>query len=327
MAAFVFDGVEYVAQDGESVLDCLLREGVDITNSCRSGICHSCLLKSSSKLESASQKGLSTPKKEAGYFLSCQQKAYPGIEVHRLDTSTLFIDAKITSQKRISDSVVIVEAQTSSDYPFRAGQFTNIIRADGTCRSYSIASQTGSKTLEFHVRKVPGGELSGWLYDSDLINESIKLSEPLGECCLTTDMQGKDLLLIGVGTGLAPLYGVLKDSLAEQKMGTINLLHGGLSIESLYLVDSLKSLEQEHEFFNYHPVFLKGEEREGFRKGDLVELIKNFEFDKANTVVMICGDPQLVKSLKQTIFLSGVPSKNILSDPFVSHAGDGKKNS
>lgn len=325
MTTFVFEGSEFNAQEGETVLDCLLREGEKVTNSCKSGICHSCLLKTNSKLDDISQKGLSTSKKDAGFFLSCQQKAQSGLEVFRPDTSVLNTDGKITSQERISDSVVILEIETSSEYSFKAGQFTNIIREDGTCRSYSIASQTGSNTLEFHIRKVPGGELSGWLYDNDLINEPVKLSEPLGECCLTNDMEGKDLLLIGVGTGLAPLYGVLKDSIADRKMGTINLLHGGLTVESLYLVDSLKSLEHEHDFFSYHPVFLKGDEKEGFRKGDLVDLIKKFDFDKSNTTVMICGDPQLVKNLKQEVFLAGVPSKNILSDPFISHSTNGKK--
>lgn len=324
MSTLTFENKAFKAEDGETVLECLLREGVSVTNSCRNGICHSCLLKSTSQLDEISQKGLSTSKKNAGLFLSCQQKISSSLEVFRPDTSTLFTEAQITAQQRISDSVVILTVKTSGDYPFKAGQFTNIIRKDGVCRSYSIASQTGSDELEFHIRKVPGGQLSNWLYDSNLTNEPIQLSEALGECSLSPEIEGKDLLLIGVGTGLAPLYGVLKDCLLERKMGKVNLLQGGLTVESLYLVEELKEIESEYDFFSYYPVFLMGDEKEGFKKDDLVSLVKTFDFDKSNTIVMICGDPQLVKSLKQEVFMAGVSSKNILSDPFVSHTSNGK---
>lgn len=323
MSTFTFEGREFVSKEGETVLDCLLREGIAVTNSCRNGICHSCLLKTTTKLDGRSQKGLSTIKKESGYFLSCQQEVTSDLEIFRPDTSTLLAEGEIVFQERISDSVVMLKIKTSQDYLYKAGQFTNIIRDDGLCRSYSIASQSGSSELEFHVRKVPNGIISSWLYDEDLINERVKLSEPLGECCLSSEMDGKDLLLIGVGTGLAPLYGVIKDSVLSQKFGKINLLHGSLAFEGLYLIEDLRAIEKESNFFKYYPVFLKGDDREGFVKGDIVEFVKNFDYDKSKTIVMVCGDPQLVKNLKQTVFLAGVPSKNILSDPFVSSGTNG----
>lgn len=324
MSSFLFEGNEYQANEGESVLDCLLRVGVQVTNSCRNGICHSCLLKTTSLLDGRSQKGLSPSKRDSGFFLSCQQEVCAGLEVYRPDTSALLTEAKIISQERISDSVVIIRVKTLQEYPFKAGQFTNLIRSDGICRSYSIASQTGSLELEFHIRKVPNGIMSNWLYDEDLVNEKIMLSEPLGDCCLSGELEGMDLLLIGVGTGLAPLYGVLKDSISLLKMGKISLVHGSLTVDGLYFVETLKNIEIEKSFFNYYPVFLKGDEIDGFFKGDIVEFAKKIDFDKNKTIVMVCGDPQLVKNIKQAIFLTGVPSKNIFSDPFVSPTSNGK---
>jgi NAD(P)H-flavin reductase/ferredoxin len=322
MDTFYFEGTQFTALKDETVLDCLLRKGVKVTNSCKSGICHSCILKSTSSLDDISQKGLSSSKKEAGFFLSCQQKVAPDLEVFMPDSSTLLAEGEITSQERVTESVVVLKIQTLKKFSFKAGQFTNIIREDGVCRSYSIASQTGDQELEFHIRKVPDGVLSNWLYDEELIGKKIQLSEPLGECCLNDEMDGQDLLLIGVGTGLAPLFGVLKDSISSGKMGAIKLFHGGLTADSLYMVENLKAIDHKFDFFSYHPVFLKGEDKEGFLKGNLVDLIKNLNFDKKNTIVMICGDPLLVKNIKQSVFLSGVPSKSILSDPFVSHSSN-----
>lgn len=318
MAKIIFENKTYETNAQESVLDCLIRGGEKITNSCKSGICQSCVLKSKSSLSGKSQKGLSESKKRAGLFLSCQEVPSFDLEVHSPDVSTIVIEAKIVDQKIVSDSVVILKVSPKQKIDFRAGQFVNLIRSDGLCRSYSIASATGESELEFHIRRVPDGKMSNWFFNENLTGQCIKISDPLGECYLTDDMNQRDLLLVGVGTGLAPLYGVVKDCINQGRERRVSLYHGGLNLESLYFVDDLKDLSQKNDFFSYQPVYLKGEARDGFLQGDLVQLIKNLEYDKLNTTVMVCGDPMLVKKLKQEIFLSGVSSKNILSDPFIS---------
>lgn len=318
MPTIQYEGNSYNVFDGETVLDCLIRNGEKITHSCRSGVCHSCILKTKSNICSISQKGLNKAKIESGLFLSCQQPADKDLEVFKPDTSMLLTQATVISQDRISDTVAIVKIKTDDIFAFKAGQFINLIRHDGVCRSYSIASQTGSDTIELHIRKITDGKMSAWLYEEDLIGEKIQVSEALGECYLTDDMADKNLLLIGVGTGLAPLYGVLQDCIKNKSFQSVTLFQGSLNFEGLYLVESLKNIESNHDFFSYIPVYLRGEKRHGFEVGNLVEIIRDHKYCSSNTIVMICGDPFLVKELKQTVFMSGVPSKNILSDPFVT---------
>lgn len=313
-----YEDNEYEINKDESVLDCLLRHGVRVTNSCRSGICQSCLLKSQSIIDPLSQKGLSTSKKESGYFLSCQQKATNGLKVFKPDTSALIKYALITYQEKLNDSVVLIKLKPLEEYYFRAGQYVNLIRRDGVCRPYSIASHTGSDELELHIRKIPGGTMSSWLFDETLLNEKIQISESIGDCYLSSDIENKNLLLVGIGTGLAPLFGVIRDRLHSTTMSSrVTLFHGGLTFESLYMVEQLKMIEKENEFFTYHPVFLNGEVKQGFTQGNIVELINSYKYDILNTVVIVCGDPVLVKKIKQTVFLNGVPSKYILSDQFI----------
>lgn len=318
MTLITFENKSYQVNENESVLDCLLRNGEAITNSCRNGICQSCLMKSASTISTASQKGLSEAKKRSGLFLSCQEFPTSDIEILKANSSIMSFDATITSQKIISDSVVIIKVMPEDNFDYKAGQFVNLLRADGLCRSYSIANKTGDKELEFHIRKVPNGQMSSWLYDEKLSGEKIKISDPLGECYLTDFMHEKDLLLIGVGTGLAPLYGIALDCVQSNRERKVNLFHGGLSFNSLYYIEKLQEIECNNDFFTYQPVYLEGDVKEGFIQGDLIKIIKDFDYDKNNTIVIICGDSQLTKKLKQEIFLSGVPSINILSDEFVS---------
>lgn len=324
MTKITFENKTFETNGNESVLDCLVRSGENITNSCRSGICQSCILKSTSNLSGESQKGLSEAKKRAGLFLSCQEVPKSDLEVFSPDTSTFLIEAKVIEQRIVSDSVVVLKIAPVQELDYKAGQFVNLIRSDGLCRSYSIASKTGEKELEFHIRKVPDGRMSSWFFDEKLEGETIEISDPLGECYLSDEMNEKDLLLVGVGTGLAPLYGVVQDCIQLGRNRKVSLFHGGLNFESLYFVDELQDLSQKNDFFTYQPVYLKGDAREGFMQGDLVQLIKELDYDKSNTVVMVCGDPFLVKKLKQEIFLSGVSSKNILSDPFISPTNNEK---
>ena len=308
-----FDGIE-----SETILDCLIRNNQVVPNSCRSGVCQSCMLKTNSTPDLSSQKGLSPAKRESGLFLSCQQKLNKDFEVFKPNESSTMVEGEIISQHRISSSVVLVNIKVDVDFPYYAGQFVNIFRDDGLCRSYSLASLSNDKILQIHVRKVLNGEMSSWLYNSELIGKKIKISGPIGECYLNQDMFNDDLLLLGVGTGLAPLFGIIQDAISKGFEKKITLFHGGLTCEGLYLIENLKVLEEQNKQFSYHPVYLNGEERDGFIKGNITEILKEFSMDKLNTTVIVCGDPEMVKRIKQAVFMKGVPSKKILSDSFIA---------
>ena len=312
----IFEGI-----DSETVLDCLVRNGQIIPNSCRGGICQSCTLKTTSGADAIAQKGLSASKIESGLFLSCQQKLNKDFDVTKSAESNKHVVGEIIAQERVSPTVVILTIRLASVLHYRAGQFVNIIRDDNLSRSYSLASQSNNQIIKIHVRKVPQGEMSNWLYDTNLLGKTVKVNGPIGECYLTEEMFNDDLLLLGVGTGLAPLVGIITDALAKGFKNKITLFHAGLSFESLYMVEELKILEAQFEEFSYHPVFLKGDERKGFLKGDMTEILKNSFIDKFNTTVMVCGDPEMVKKIKQTIFLKGVSSRKILSDSFIASRG------
>ncbi|MFO7594098.1 MAG: 2Fe-2S iron-sulfur cluster-binding protein [Pseudomonadota bacterium] len=62
----------YQCRSDETVLDAMLRQGVELSFSCRHGICHVCLHRAESgRLPPESQKGLDAAQQEAGFFLPC----------------------------------------------------------------------------------------------------------------------------------------------------------------------------------------------------------------------------------------------------------------
>jgi ferredoxin/truncated hemoglobin YjbI len=68
-----YQGKSYQCRDDETVLDAMLRQGVDFPFSCRSGVCHICLHRAESgRLPPEAQKGLDATQQEEGLFLPCR---------------------------------------------------------------------------------------------------------------------------------------------------------------------------------------------------------------------------------------------------------------
>jgi CDP-4-dehydro-6-deoxyglucose reductase, E3 len=127
--------------------------------------------------------------------------------------------------------------------------------------------------------------------------------------------------LAGAGTGLAPLYGIARDALANGHRGPVWLFHGAIDVAGLYLVDELRALSLRHPNLNYVRTVLRGEG--GDNAPDLGQLdacilgkLPNLKGWKG----YICGDPAIVSLLRKKFFLAGMSSKAIHADAFLPSA-------
>src|SRR4051794_22274265 len=82
MPSINYEGRCYSALENESVLDTLLRNNVPVTNSCRAGVCGSCMLRAAGGVVPArAQSGLKETLKANGYFLSCLCRPESDLEI------------------------------------------------------------------------------------------------------------------------------------------------------------------------------------------------------------------------------------------------------
>ena len=151
------------------------------------------------------------------------------------------LGATITSLELLSPDVLRARIRCDAPISFRPGQYVTIMRED-LARSYSIASLPEEGELELHVRRISGGKMSGWLHDEASAGERVTVLGPSGECFYVPGKEDQPMLLVGTGTGLAPLYGILRDALRQGHRGPIHLFHGALHKGGLYLVDELRRL-------------------------------------------------------------------------------------
>lgn len=123
-----------------------------------------------------------------------------------------------------------------------------------------------------------------------------------------------------VGTGLAPLYGVLRDALSRGHTGEIYLYHGSALKAGLYLVEQLRELTSSYENFNYYPCLSNDDSQKGCLHGRADEIALKEHKNLADYKIYLCGHPDMVKDAKKKAYLQMADLANIYSDPFVSAA-------
>jgi len=314
-----FEGKGYHCKEGETVLESLTRHGVLIPSSCQSGVCQTCITKAVKGTPSvASQQGLKDTLADQNYFLACICKPEEDMELSVADVAEKKVSASIIEKTLLNESVIRIRLKTEQPLDYIAGQFMNVMHPEtGVTRSYSLASLPREDFLELHIKRVPDGRVSGYFHDDAKLGDQLSLMGPAGDCFYTDRDLDQPLLLVGVGTGLAPLYGILRDALARGHRGKIHLFHASLAVQGLYYMDELYALADENEQVQYTPCVLHGEAPRDGEQGDLQQVLKKSHPDLKGWRVYVCGDPAIVNGLKQTCFMSGAKMTDIYSDPFV----------
>jgi NAD(P)H-flavin reductase/ferredoxin len=315
--------------DGETVLEALERQGVAVPNSCRAGVCQSCLMRATAGAPPAeSQKGLKDALRAGGYFLACVCRPTADLTVQPAGDAARRARAVVRRVEKLSRDVARVVLACDGPFDYFPGQFVNLVRpADGLTRSYSLAGlrperpEDPQDLMELHVRRVNGGAMSTWLHEQARPGDDVELRGPHGDCFYVPGRPGQPILLAGTGSGLAPLYAIARDALRQGHAGPIRLYHGALEAAGLYLVDELLDLSRRHDNFTYVRCLVSGEDAPGVRVGPLDMTVLNDAVPAggkfAGWRVFLCGNPELVNGLRKKIFLAGASMKEIYSDAFV----------
>jgi phenol hydroxylase P5 protein len=140
---------------------------------------------------------------------------------------------------------------------FNPGQYVTIeVPGTGATRTYSMANPPGEPNrLELQIRRTPGGlGTDGWIFKSLAAGDTIRLSGPYGRFFLR-EARTEPMILIGGGTGLAPLKSILRHVLETGLPQRLYLYQGARTQADLYDVEFFRTLEEEHDGqFTYRPV-------------------------------------------------------------------------
>jgi len=312
----------YPCETGETVLDALTKGGASVPSSCRTGVCQTCLLRATEGVPPGpSQAGLKETLRAQNYFLACQCIPDTALRVELPSADVGKIDAEILALTPLSKDTLAVTLQSADIGDYHAGQFINVFKDERISRSYSLASAPGvDPHLTLHVRRIDHGKVSGWIHDMLKVGHTIPISRPIGDSFYVPSDLDQPLLLLGTGSGLAPLYGIVRAALHHGHRGVIRLYHGSRDRHGLYLMEELRALAKEHHSFRYEPCVSQETADDRVRAGRVLDVALQDLPTVSGMRAYLCGHPDMVRSAKKRLYLSGAALKDIYADAFIRSA-------
>lgn len=127
---------------------------------------------------------------------------------------------------------------------FRAGQYVDVrlTAPDGYAaqRSYSVASAPELDGLyELVVERLEDGEVSPFLHDVARVADAIEIRGPFGGHFVWGPQDGGPLLLVGGGSGVAPLMSILRHRAAVSGAVRVILLHAARTWDDVIFREEL----------------------------------------------------------------------------------------
>jgi ferredoxin--NADP+ reductase len=238
-----------------------------------------------------------------------------------------FNQESVLSVHHWTDNLFSFTTTRDPSFRFRNGEFVMIgleIGDKSLVRAYSVASANYEPNLEFFSIKVPDGPLTSRLQHLREGDQIIVGRKATGTLVIDNLTNGRNLYLIGTGTGLAPFLSVIKDPETYDRFEKIVLLHGCRRVAQLAYGELItEKLPQDdligeliREQLIYYPTVTRDPFRNRGRITNLITSGKLFsdislpDLDPAKDRVMICGSPALLADTKSLLIEKGFEEGN-----------------
>ena len=259
-------GQSYTAEGDETVLAAALRAGLNLPHSCKGGHCASCrarILGGDVGYEGGeTPPGITAEEVRDGYALLCQARALTDLRVETRevrpapDVEVKSLPCRIERMERVAEDVMAVFLRLPSveELHYRPGQYLDVMLSEGRRRSFSIASAPADgRHLELHVRRASTSGFTAQLFDSLRAGALLRIEGPLGQLWLRTESP-RPPLMVGGGTGYAPLRAMLRQLVAAGDRRQVTLYWGVRDRAGLYEHEWLLGLARDRPGFSYRPV-------------------------------------------------------------------------
>ena len=318
-------------EPGESVLDAALRAHINLPHSCKGGNCGSCraqLVAGEIHYPRGRPLALSDEEVAHGYVLLCQARARSDLIVeardvrHLIDVEIKSLPCRVERMQLLAPDVMalFLRLPAVEDFVFRAGQYLDIMLPDGRRRSFSIASPPHDASfLELHVRRAARGEFTARVFGGMKRGELLRIEGALGQFVYREPGDPAALeLLIGGGTGFAPLKSLLRHVLETGRQRPLHLYWGARHALDLYEHDWVRERVARFPQFRYTPVLSEPSANEAgrFRTGFVHEAVVADYPDLSQADVYAAGPPAMIKAVVETLPAHGLNRERLYFDSF-----------
>ncbi|BBH47867.1 iron-sulfur-binding ferredoxin reductase [Pseudomonas sp. KU43P] len=292
---------------GSNLLDALNEAGLNVPYSCRAGSCHACLVHClDGQPADALPEALALEKHAQGWRLACQCRVVSDLRVAVFDPLQDGIAAQVCGLDGYGD-VLRLRLRPERALRYQAGQ--HLVLWNGTvARPYSLASLPGEDDfLEFHIDCRRPGAFCDKARGLQ-VGDTLRLGELRGGALhYDQDWQERPLWLLAAGTGLAPLWGILREALRQQHRGPIRVLHVA---RDHYLAIDLAELAQAFPALSIDMI----------DSADVEQSLSALQLQSRQTLALVCGAPDTVERFARRLYIVGLPRNQLFADVFSAHA-------
>lgn len=184
-----------------------------------------------------------------------------------------------------------------NDFSFRCGQCAMLSVFGRGESMISISSSPLVKDcLQFSILKM--GRVTSALHEMER-GDIIGIRGPYGNGFPIEDWKGKNLIFIGGGIGLAPIWSVLQTALSKkEEYGDLMLIYGARTSLDLVFKDELQELKEKM------PVHLSIDvEEPGWKEfvGFVPQNVTDKKPSPKNSITITCGPPIMIKFVIQAL--------------------------
>lgn len=211
---------------------------------------------------------------------------------------------------------------------YQAGQYiTLILRINGRkyARPYSFSSSPSvDSALEVTVKRVPNGIVSNYINTELKVGDVVEVLEPMGDFICESSNPTHPIFLWGVGSGITPLFSIIKEVLHNQSDTEIHLIYGNKNQESTIFKNQLSLLKQEYptvfSMVNFYSQIDNLIESNTTHKGrissDFVTSLVAQQKNPNESVHYICGPNSLKHTIQSSLIDLEVPLASIFVEEF-----------
>ena len=321
-------GHEFNIDEGETVLEAALRQGIGLPYGCRNGACGKCAgeLLSGSVTYARKLNSLALDQQQQGKTLFCQACAQSDLQISVREISTgrdieiKTLPCRVESRDLLTHDVMRLRLKLpeTERMQFLAGQYIEFLLKDGKRRAYSIANAPHDDAfIELHIRHVPDGQFGDYVFEGMKVKELLRLEGPLGSYYIREESE-RPIILVGGGTGFAPLKGMLEHAFHINLDRQIHLFCGVRARRDLYMDDMVNQWISEHDNLKYTPVLSEPDANDNWvgKTGFVHEAVIEEYPDLSGYDVYMSGPPPMIKAGMDAFYTHGLPESQIYSDSF-----------
>lgn len=324
-------------EEGQTLLEAALRNGVYLPHACCHGLCATCkvqVVDGEVDHGEASTFALMDFEREENKTLACCARALSDVTIEadveeEPDARNFPVRDHGGTVSRISALTPTIKGVwvtlDGDGMDFQAGQYVNLHLPGqpALSRPFSIASTPSKRNeLELNVRRVPGGAATGFICERLKEGDRVTISGPYGRFFVRKSRPAPLVFMAG-GSGLSSPKAMIEELLEEGYSHPITLVYGQRSRAELYYHDHFLALAERHPSFEYVPALSEepeGTDWMGFR-GFVHEAAKaHFSSDFRGKKAYLCGPPLMVEACIKTLMQGRLFEKDIFTEKFLSAA-------